>query len=254
MTDSTLYNVLLIGVFAAVPLTVVPLLWSNAPYGRHASKDAFGPQLPTRLAWVYMESPSAFAFAYFFVTGVNASQIVPIILFLIWQTHYVHRTLIYPFQMRVREGDSMPLYIASSGFVFNTINAFLNAKWISTYGEYDVAWLSDPRFILGAAVFAIGYYVNRRSDAILRALRGPGDTGYKIPHGGLYGLVSSPNYFGELLIWSGWAIATWSLAGLSFAAYTAANLVPRAIAHHRWYHSKFEDYPPERRAVIPYIL
>ncbi len=254
MTESTLYNTLLIGVFAAVPLTVIPLLWQNAPYGRHNTKSTPGPQLPTRLAWVYMESPSVFAFAYFFASGANASETVPRVLALIWLSHYVHRTLVYPFQMRVREGDSMPLAIASSGFVFNTINSFLNASWIGTYGSYDGSWLSDPRFILGAAVFAVGYYVNRNSDSILRSLRAPGETGYKIPHGGLYGLVSSPNYFGELLIWSGWALATWSLAGLSFAAYTAANLVPRALAHHKWYREKFDDYPPERRAVIPYVL
>ena len=59
---------------------------------------------------------------------------------------------------------------------------------------------------------------------------------------------------GELLEWTGWAIATWSLAGVSFAVYTAANLVPRALAHHRWYRETFPDYPPGRRAVIPYLL
>ena len=81
-----------------------------------------------------------------------------------------------------------------------------------------------------------------------------GERGYKIPRGGLYERVSCPNYLGELLEWTGWAIATWSLAGLSFAVYTAANLVPRAVAHHRWYRETFPDYPPARRAVIPFVL
>jgi hypothetical protein len=58
---------------------------------------------------------------------------------------------------------------------------------------------------------------------------------------------------GEILIWIGWAIATWSLAGLSFAAWTIANLLPRAKAHHEWYHKKFPEYPPERKALIPGI-
>jgi hypothetical protein len=31
-------------------------------------------------------------------------------------------------------------------------------------------------------------------------------------------------------------------------------LGPRAVAHHRYYKDKFEDYPPTRRAVIPFIL
>ena len=51
---------------------------------------------------------------------------------------------------------------------------------------------------------------------ILRNLRAPGETGYKIPVGGLFRWVSSPNYFGELLEWTGWAIATWSIPGVAF--------------------------------------
>ena len=66
-------------------------------------------------------------------------------------------------------------------------------------------------------VFAAGYIVNRRSDTILRNLRKPGEKGYKIPYGGMFRWVSAPNYLGELTIWTGWTIATWSLAGLSFA-------------------------------------
>jgi protein-S-isoprenylcysteine O-methyltransferase Ste14 len=66
--------------------------------------------------------------------------------------------------------------------------------------------------------------------------------------------VSSPNYLGEIVQWTGWAIATWSLGGLAFALYTAANLAPRALDNHRWYQDHFDDYPPRRRALIPYLV
>ena len=49
-----------------------------------------------------------------------------------------------------------------------------------------------------------------------------------VPHGPLFRLVSCPNYFGEIVDWSGFALATWSPGGLLFALWTAANLVPRA--------------------------
>ena len=62
------------------------------------------------------------------------------------------------------------------------------------------------------------------------------------------------NYYGELLEWTGWAIATWSLAGASFAIWTFANLVPRALASHKWYIRQFPEYPKNRKAVIPYLL
>jgi steroid 5-alpha reductase family enzyme len=179
---------------------------------------------------------------------------VPLLLLLVWQAHYVHRTLIYPFQMRVGATSTMPAAVVAMGFVFNMANSYVNATWISTFGVYPETWLADPRFVVGVLVFAAGYVVNRQSDSILRALRKPGETGYKIPTGGLYRWVSCPNYLGELLTWVGWTIATWSLAGLSFVVFTAANLVPRALANHRWYGKQFDEYPAERRAVIPYLV
>jgi hypothetical protein len=54
--------------------------------------------------------------------------------------------------------------------------------------------------------------------------------------------------------WTGWALATWSLAGLAFALYTVANLAPRAVDHHAWYRQHFPEYPATRRALIPYII
>jgi 3-oxo-5-alpha-steroid 4-dehydrogenase 1 len=49
-------------------------------------------------------------------------------------------------------------------------------------------------------------------------------------------------------------MATWSLAGLSFALWTFANLVPRALSNHRWYKEQFPDYPKNRKAILPFLL
>ena len=92
------------------------------------------------------------------------------------------------------------------------------------------------------------------SDRVLINLRKPGETGYKIPVGGGYRWVTAPNYLGEILEWTGWAILTWSTAGLSFAVFTMANLAPRAFSNHTWYRENFPDYPPERKALIPYLF
>jgi 3-oxo-5-alpha-steroid 4-dehydrogenase 1 len=106
------------------------------------------------------------------------------------------------------------------GFLFNLINAYLNARWLSELGSYTIAWLWSPAFIIGLTLFVTGYRINRWADRVLANLRAPGETGYKIPRGGLYELISCPNYFGELLEWT----------GFPFVAFTAANLVPRALA------------------------
>lgn len=80
-----------------------------------------------------------------------------------------------------------------------------------------------------------------------------GITGYQIPHGGMYELVSCPNYLGETIEWIGYAVTTGSIPGAAFAFYTFANLAPRAHQHHQWYKEKFSDYPANRKAYIPYI-
>ena len=54
--------------------------------------------------------------------------------------------------------------------------------------------------------------------------------------------------------WLGFAIMTWSIAGLAFFLWTFFNLVPRALSHHKWYKEKFPDYPKSRKAVFPFIL
>jgi len=56
-----------------------------------------------------------------------------------------------------------------------------------------------------------------------------------------------------MLEWIGFALASWSLPAATFAAFTFLNTAPRGAAHHRWYLDKFEDYPKQRKAVIPYI-
>ena len=139
--------------------------------------------------------------------------------------------------------------------VFNVVNGYLNGRYLFALGpERNSGWLVDPRFLVGLSLFGGGMLLNLWADQRLRSLRAPGETGYQIPQGGAFRLVSCPNYLGEIVEWIGWAILTWSPAGLAFAVWTAANLVPRALSHHRWYQRTFPDYPAERRAVAPGLL
>ncbi len=158
------------------------------------------------------------------------------------------------FPVLLGSAKRMPLLVALLGMAFNLLNGWINARWISDLGHYDSAWLLDPRFLLGATAFVLGFLVNVSADRTLLRLRRPGDTGYRIPHGRLFEWVSCPNYLGEIVEWFGWALATWSLAGLAFAVYTVANLAPRALAHHAWYRKHFPAYPKRRRALLPFVL
>ncbi len=239
-------------VFALAAVTFVALFFVTAPYGRHR-REGFGPTIPSRVGWILMEAPASLAFLAFYAIGPRRVEAAPLALLALWQIHYVHRAFVYPLRMRA-DGKRMPVMIAALAIAWNLLNTWVNARYISAIAVYDPGWLLGPRFLGGAAIFAVGLAVNLDADARLLALRKPGETGYAIPRGGLYRFVSCPNYLGEILEWCGFAIAAWSPAGLAFAVYTAANLVPRAIANHRFYKDRFPDYPAERRAVLPFVL
>jgi 3-oxo-5-alpha-steroid 4-dehydrogenase 1 len=252
MNERTVFDGIIIAWLVLAAGVFIALFFVAAPYGRHIRRG-WGLTLPNKLGWIIMESMSALLFALFFVLGDHRGTPTAWVFLLMWEAHYVHRAFIYPLTLK-GEGKRIPLLIVSFGLFFNSVNAYLNGRWLfSLSGGYPDSWLRDPRFIAGAMLFIAGFMVNRHSDTVLRSLRKNGETGYAVPYGGFFRWVSSPNYLGELAIWTGWAIATWSLPGLTFAVWTAANLVPRARANHRWYKQTFPDYPAERHALIPGI-
>jgi 3-oxo-5-alpha-steroid 4-dehydrogenase 1 len=225
----------------------------TAPYGRHARND-WGPTLPNRLGWFLMELVSLVVFAGLFLTGPGEKTAPMWIFFALWTLHYSNRSLIFPWRTRTK-GKSMPLAIAGSAAMFNVVNAGLNGLYLGWFGEtYPATWLTDPRFIVGLVIFAAGAAINIWSDNRLIGLRADGSQGYAIPRGGLFNWVSCPNHMGEIIQWSGFAVMCWNLPALSFAVWTAANLIPRAVSHHAWYRRTFADYPHGRRAVIPGLL
>jgi hypothetical protein len=203
--------------------------------------------------WVLMESTAAIVPAATFLLAGAPLGPVPWIFLALWEVHYVYRAFVYPFRRRV--AGAMPVLVVALGMLFNLVNGYLNGRWLSHFGpSLGLAWLAGPRFLAGLFLFLAGLAVNVHSDQVLLDLRAGGRTGYAVPQRGLHRLVASPNYLGELVEWAGFAILTWSPAAAVFVLFTAANLVPRAIANLRWYRRTFPDYPRRRRALVPFLL
>lgn len=238
---------------ALAAITFALGLRRRAPYGRHATAGV-GPVLDARWGWVLMEAPSPLAMVATFALGRHRGEPWAAVFLALWLAHYVHRTVVQPFRWRARP-TPIPLLIAGGGAVFNVVNGCLVGRWLFHLSPgYPPGWFGDPRFVVGLVLFALGAAVNVHADEVLRGLRRAGEGGYRVPYGGMYRWVSCPNYLGETVEWTGFALLTWCAPALSFAVWTAANLVPRALAHHRWYRERFVDYPPERRAVVPFVL
>jgi len=225
------------------------LLWKTAPYGRHSRND-WGPLIDNKLGWFFMEF-FVLVVLWFFLLRYGVHWNLPTAIIVgCFCFHYINRSIIFPLRIHTN-GKKMPVVIMLSGMGFNLMNGFLIGYYLTHFAGYANSWLYDVRFITGLLLFLGGMYINWKSDAMLIALRKPGETGYKIPQGFLFNRISCPNLFGEILEWAGFAILSWSIPGLAFFVWTFANLVPRALSHHRWYRQQFAAYPASRKAVLP---
>ena len=66
---------------------------------------------------------------------------------------------------------------------FTSINGYIQTRYLIEYYTYHWSWFYDPRFVVGHLMFLLGMAINIHSDTVLRNLRKPGETGYKIPKG-----------------------------------------------------------------------
>jgi protein-S-isoprenylcysteine O-methyltransferase Ste14 len=244
------FNGLLISWCGLALVSFVSLFWRPAPYGRYF-EPGWGPPLAPRDAWFLMETPAVLVLPAWFLASDRIADRGAQVFVLIWLLHYVHRAWVYPF--RRKAGRPMPLALALCAATFNILNGSFNGGWLFHIGPaYPDGWLKRPEFLVGTLVFLAGLAINLHSDTVLIRLRRNGDS-YRTPVGGLFRFVSCPHYLGEIIEWVGWAVLTWSWAGLSFALWTAANLAPRALTHHRHYRETIDSYPRERKALLPFV-
>jgi 3-oxo-5-alpha-steroid 4-dehydrogenase 1 len=228
------------------------LLRIPAPYGRHISSK-WGPLVSNRLGWFIMEFPVLIVLGvvvFPFIHLLSTASLVMIGLFFI---HYFNRVFIFPFRLHTK-GKKIPWVIVVSGIFFNLVSGFSLGYYFTHYANYTSVWFTDIRFITGTVLFFTGMYINRKADDILIHLRKPDEIHYVIPEKWLFNYISCPNLFGELVEWLGFAILCWNLPALGFFIWTAANLIPRAVSHHKWYKKKFINYPCRRKAILPFVV
>ena len=260
-TGNTTYDTLLAIGFAFAALILLSSFFGTAQYGGRFGATQKGFKLGSKVGWIVMEIPGLAVFPIVFFLGRNAFEPVPLFFLGIWMMHYTNRALITPLLMRVQPGtkSSFDISVVLLGWVSLSLHGYFNAAYISELGDhFGNEWFRDPRFAVGLVIYLCGFVLNVRSDSILRNLRSknpsPDEPRYKIPYGGGFRFVTCPQYLGEITAFVGLAVMTWNLGAVFILALTVANLVPRALYTHKWFHKNFDDYPKDRKAIIPYVL
>lgn len=245
---------LLVMAVTALPVFIA-LFFIDAGYGKFYNPK-WGPAVGNRLGWVLMESPVFFAMLALWWFSDMRGDVARIVFFLLFELHYFQRSFVFP--MLIRGKGKMPLSIILMAVIFNLLNAAMQGGWIFYVSEpehYTAGWLESPQFIAGTLIFFAGMFINIQSDSIIRGLRKPGDTRHYLPKKGLYRYVTSANYFGEFVEWCGFALLTWSWAGVLFAVWTFANLAPRAARIYERYKVEFADELDVKKVkrMLPFI-
>lgn len=239
--------------------TWIACTFITAPYGRYSASKGWGPLVNAKFAWIFMESPCLWISAIIVLIKYQNNDLsyspARFILIGCFLLHYFNRAILYPLKMK--NSNPMPFSVMFLAFCFCFWNGFTQSVSLLFVNEYPDSWVYDWRFIFGISLFLTGMFINIQSDNILLNLQKKSENGkkvYSIPYGGMYNFISCPNYFGEIIEWIGFAIACNSSAAAAFAYFTLTNIGPRAFKHHQWYFEKFDNYPKNRKALIPFLL
>ena len=255
---------------AVIVLATIQAQFSTpAPYGRHEAGHAeaeagkWGPPVPQRVAHVLSDfPPGVLAFSSVFLGWGFSQQYGQLgrghssaavrwnwLLYALWIAHYIHRGLLHPLLIMRYSSRTVRLGIPLAGAFPNLLFCYINACWIATC-VYPTNWGRHPAFIIGIILYAFGFVLNKYADWETSRLRKPGETAYKPPSGLSLALnVANPNYLGELVEWTGYAIAAWSPPAIVWAAFGAATFVPRSRHNLLWIRKQFGVAPADPPAA-----
>jgi 3-oxo-5-alpha-steroid 4-dehydrogenase 1 len=255
-----MYNVqcfdgLVYGMAGLAVVVFVSLYFVTAGYGQFRTRQ-WGWSINNKVAWMLMELPVFLVMLAIWHASSLKWHLPQLVLFCLFELHYFQRSLVFPFLLKGK--SRMPVAIMLMGILFNVINGVIQGGGLYWFPNPDfdegVAYLLRPNAIAGILLFLIGMAINLHSDHIIRHLRKPGDTRHYLPQKGMYRYVTSANYLGEIMEWTGFAIAAATPAAWVFPLWTAANLVPRAHAIYNRYKKEFgKEALAEKKRIIPFI-
>jgi len=227
------------------------LQWYPLKYSKFAPEG----MVPARLGWFLMYfTPMVFYIAIWCYTGQPNSDYDLLVLGM-YVLHFVKRcteTLIV--HKYSKDCCLQTVFEVASFYSLGAGGVYWFAHVSS--GDQRLSFMQDrSRVCIGIAIYVLGQLCNLYHHMLLANLRKPGQYGYVIPTGGLFGLIVCPQYFGELLSWFGFGLVGYNM-GLLLSGFIPMVVYLSARAHHThaWYSTKFEDYPGKAvRKIWPYV-
>eukprot|EP00727_Mastigamoeba_balamuthi_P011930 m51a1_g736 hypothetical protein (299) ;mRNA; f:490102-491196 len=229
-------------------------------YGLRSGDAVFlkklGPQMAFRTVYIieYLGPLVLYPLTAFLTADLRKLTSIQQIAMLLWVVHFTKRILETIF---VHEFGNMTMPVFP--------NLFRNCAYYWFFGlacGYDVnrAWASElPMWHLyaGFLAFSCCMLMNGICHLQLKQLsheRAPGSTALVMPHGGLFEIVTAPNYLFEILTWVSFNVLTgFQWAGIAFSCCGIYQMNQWAREKHAKYQKLFKNYPKRRRMLIPFV-
>lgn len=164
--------------------------------------------------------------------------------------HFFKRDLEVLFVHKYSGSMILGSVILITGFYFSAAAGLIGVQYLSL-------GLPEPSIDLkyiGLIIYVVGIIGNFYHHSILSKLRNNNDKGYKIPQGGLFGLVICPHYLFEILIFVGLSFISQTPLAFACTFGDTLYLIARSYETRKWYVNKFEDFPKHTKCVIPYVF
>ncbi len=138
--------------------------------------------------------------------------------------------------------------------LYSTLSGLLG--WIAVH-DVPSTLLQSPNFtplwIPGFIIWSLGTAINAYHPVLLANLRPPGETGYKVPEGGLFRWIACPHYLGELIAWWGFSLIFHHVAAFVVTLTMTFYLSGRAYNTLKWYRGKDLELPAGWKRLVPFV-
>ncbi|CAN4114479.1 unnamed protein product [Withania somnifera] len=220
----------------------------NTNFGSSCSNFLQG-KLSSRVGMFILYAPAClmgFVTFFIFPDGGTRSMILKSAVTL----HFLKRVLKVLFVQKYSGGMILGsvLLIASSYFMVAGVLIYIQHLTLG-YTEPEV----DLKYI-GLLIFLVGICGNFYHHYLLSKLRDSKEKGYKIPQGGLFNMVICPHYLFEILGFIGISFISQTPFSFCCAAGVALYLMARSYVTRKWYLSKFENFPKNVKALVPFVF
>ncbi|XP_071732064.1 uncharacterized protein [Rutidosis leptorrhynchoides] len=246
----------IVTLISTVYLGIAEVIGNHLEYSKFANSSSTkkpstkqGIKLSSRIGMLILYTPA-------FLAGVVAFFLLPggdlrfFLVKLAVTFHFFKRDFEVLFVHKYSGGMILGSIILISIFYFYVATSMIVVHYLSmSLDEPSI----DLKYI-GSIMFIVGIIGSFYHHNLLSKLRKEGEKEYKIPQGGLFGLVICPHYLFEIVIFWGLSFISQTPMAFVIALGDSCYLIGRSYETRKWYVNKFDDFPERIKCVIPYVF